>query len=606
MPIHKAKEQADLHNKRPITLANTATKLYTALLADCMQEFCTAHDILTDSQEGFRTGKGTMRQLQTVVNVLTDAKLLKQDIFALFIDFSSAFNTVYYDKNLWLTMEMLGFERQCISAVRSLYTGASTSILIDGHKTAPVHIDRGTLQGDSLSPLLFIIAIELMLRWLHTGGRGYSFASDLELAIVANAYADDLGTFSSCATHLAIQAKKYDIFSEWAGLRPNVSKRAVTGILHHYAEVDGTNNPLSRSVLTMLRSRLSGVTLNGDHPKFLHPDVEPYRYLGVELTMTLHLKFQMQAATQILQDRGKLVNSSMLAPLQKMTFIQSSIRPAITYALPICPYTTRDVQLLDNSMAAVAKKAIGISRCMPNGMVLKSRDRAGMGVISLFVDYGQLVSAHLTKSLNDEGPLGHSTRALHAWQHMTCKGQNSMSFECNAHSRALDVGMGDFSLKRQLSLIDPLGLGHICGPTTQEKLTTSSLYHDLAVHHNLFEPKEERLSKCMGKVYLLMQLGIIGMTDLMETQDGPLYMIKASTLQARYPRAQKLHLHLLHQITAYACARAETYSPGAVETCHSCADTLAILGHGTHPRFNKPLMLSKRSPSIGSMDSQIQ
>ena len=157
-----------------------------------------------------------MRQLQTVVNMLTDANLLKQDIFALFIDFSSAFNTVYHDE-WWLTMEMLGFERQCISAVRSLYTGASTSILIGGHKTAPVHIDRGSLQGDSLSPLLFIIAIEPMLRWLHTGGRGYSFASDPELAMAANAYADDLGTckkttatttqallFVACAQHCCL------------------------------------------------------------------------------------------------------------------------------------------------------------------------------------------------------------------------------------------------------------------------------------------------------------------------------------------------------------------------------------------------------------------
>ena len=308
--------------------------------------------------------------------------------------------------------------------------------------------------------------------------------------------------------------KKFDKFSEWAGLKPNVSKCAVTGILHHYAEVDGTSNPLSRSMLTMLRSRLSGVTLNGDHPNFLHPDIEPYRYLGVELTMTLNWKFQMQAATQILQDKGKLVNSSMLAPLQKLTFIQSNIRPGITYALPICMYTTKDVQLLDNKMAAVAKVAIGISRSMPNGMVLDSRDRAGMGVTSLFVDYGQLVSAHLTKSLNDEGPLGCSPRALHAWQHMACKGQRSMSFECNA--RALDVGMGEYSLMRQLSLIDSLGV-NICGPTTQEKLTAGSLYHDLAVHHKLSEPKEERLPKCMAKVCLLMQLGIMGMTDLTET-----------------------------------------------------------------------------------------
>ena len=323
----------------------------------------------------------------------------------------------------------------------------------------------------------------------------------------------------------------------------------MTGILHHYAEIDGTSNPLSRSMLTMLRSRLSG-TLNGDLPKFLH--VEPYRYLGVELTMTLNWKFQMQAATQILQDKGKLVNTSMLAPLQKLTFIQSSIRPAITYALPICPYTTKDVQLLDNKMAAIAKKATGISKCMPNGMVLAFRDRAGMGVTSFFVDYGQLVSAHLTKSLNDEEPLGRSTRALHAWQHMTCKGQKSMPFECTAHSRALDVGMGDFNLMHQLSLIDSLGV-NMCGPTTQERLPTSSLYRVLAVQHSMSEPGEKRPPKCMAKVYLLMQLGITGLTDLMETQDGLLYMISASTLQARYPRAQKLHLHLLHQITAYLC-----------------------------------------------------
>ena len=78
-----------------------------------------------------------VRQLQPVVNMLTDAKLLKRDIYALFIDFSSAFNTVYHDK-LWHTMQMLGFEQQCTDAVRSLYTGASTSILIDGHKTEPV------------------------------------------------------------------------------------------------------------------------------------------------------------------------------------------------------------------------------------------------------------------------------------------------------------------------------------------------------------------------------------------------------------------------------------------------------------------------------------
>ena len=391
-----------------------------------------------------------------------------------------------------------------------------------------------------------------MLRWLHAGGRGYSFASSPELSIAANAYADDLGTFSSCATHLAIQAQKIDQFSEWAGLRPNVSKCAVTGILHAYAAADGTDNPLSESMMTMLKNRLSAVTLNGEHPKFLHPDRDPYRYLGVQLTMTLYWNHQVRAATEVLQEKGKLVNSSMLAPQQKLTFIQNCIRPAITYALPICPYTTKDVQDLDNKMAAIAKKAMGLTKCMPNGMALLSKDHAGLGVTSLFADYGQLVSAHLTKSFNDDGPLGRSTRALHAWQHRACRGYKSLILESNAHSRALDACMGSFSLMRQLSLIDALGV-RVEGPSAHGPLATSSLYDSLAQYHKFTHPEVKKLPKCMAKISMFLSIGIGNMSELMEKKDGMLCMITATTLRSRCPQAERMHVHLLHQTTAYLC-----------------------------------------------------
>ena len=55
----------------------------------------------------------------------------------------------------------------------------------------------------------------------------------------------------------------------------------MTGILHKYAELKDNHNPLAPSMLTMLENRLKGVTLNGKHPKFLHPHEQPYRYLGL-------------------------------------------------------------------------------------------------------------------------------------------------------------------------------------------------------------------------------------------------------------------------------------------------------------------------------------
>jgi len=38
---------------------------------------------------------------------------------------------------------------------------------------APIHIHKGTSQGDILSPFLFVIYREPLLRWLVVGSRGY-------------------------------------------------------------------------------------------------------------------------------------------------------------------------------------------------------------------------------------------------------------------------------------------------------------------------------------------------------------------------------------------------------------------------------------------------
>ncbi len=39
-----------------------------------------------------------MKQSQTVVNIMSDAKLSEQNLYMLYIDFSSAFNTIDHDK----------------------------------------------------------------------------------------------------------------------------------------------------------------------------------------------------------------------------------------------------------------------------------------------------------------------------------------------------------------------------------------------------------------------------------------------------------------------------------------------------------------------------
>eukprot|EP00983_Pelagomonas_calceolata_P034465 1079742-Pelagomonas_calceolata.AAC.1 len=106
---------------------------------------------------------------------LEDSKLFKRDIYALLVDFTSAFNTTDHDKLLWI-MHDLGFLTDAVDDVKNLYQGARTRVCLpSGNFTNDIPIARGTIQGDTLSPFLFLIYMEPLLRWLHAGGRGYGY-----------------------------------------------------------------------------------------------------------------------------------------------------------------------------------------------------------------------------------------------------------------------------------------------------------------------------------------------------------------------------------------------------------------------------------------------
>jgi hypothetical protein len=60
-----------------------------------------------------------------------------------------------------------------IEVVKNLYSNAITSIHTPYGDTPPIKMERGTIQGDSLSPFLFILYLEPLLRWLRVGARGY-------------------------------------------------------------------------------------------------------------------------------------------------------------------------------------------------------------------------------------------------------------------------------------------------------------------------------------------------------------------------------------------------------------------------------------------------
>ena len=126
-------------------------------------------------------------------------------------------------------MKDLGYPQDTVALIGNIYSQSTTTFTGEHFgKTQPIPIQKGTIQGDTLSSYLFIIFLEPLLRWLQRGNNGYTFKTS-NTKLSSTAYADDIAAISNNLTSLQLQLDKLDKYSEWARMDLSIPKCAVIG-----------------------------------------------------------------------------------------------------------------------------------------------------------------------------------------------------------------------------------------------------------------------------------------------------------------------------------------------------------------------------------------
>ena len=118
---------------------------------------------LPDVQAGFIKGRGTRDQIANICWIIKKAREFQKNICFCFIDYAKAFDCVDHNQ-LWKILKEMGIPDHLTCLLRNLYAGQEATIRTGHGTTDWFQIGRGVCQGCILSPCLFNLYAEYIMR----------------------------------------------------------------------------------------------------------------------------------------------------------------------------------------------------------------------------------------------------------------------------------------------------------------------------------------------------------------------------------------------------------------------------------------------------------
>ena len=114
-------------------------------------------------QAGFRQSRGTRDQISSICWIIKKAREFQKNIDFCCIDYAKAFDCVDHDK-LWKILKEMGIPDNLTRLLRNLYVGQEATVRTGHGTTDWFQIRKEVCQGHILSPCLFNLYEEYIMR----------------------------------------------------------------------------------------------------------------------------------------------------------------------------------------------------------------------------------------------------------------------------------------------------------------------------------------------------------------------------------------------------------------------------------------------------------
>ena len=161
IPIPKKGNAKECSNYHTVALISHVSKVMLKILQARLQPYVNCEQ--PDVQAGFRKCGGTRDQIANICWIIEKTREFQKNIYFCFIDYAKVFDCVGHSK-VWNILQEMGIPDHLTCLLRNLYAGQEVTVTT-GHRTTDwFQIGKGVCQGCILSPCLFKLYAESIMR----------------------------------------------------------------------------------------------------------------------------------------------------------------------------------------------------------------------------------------------------------------------------------------------------------------------------------------------------------------------------------------------------------------------------------------------------------
>ena len=161
LPFSKKEDLGFAKKYRGITHTSIAAKIYNDLLRNHIEP--KIENILKKNQNGFRRNRFTTSQILTIRQILEGVRAKNLETIILFVNFTKAFDSIHRGKMEQILLAY-GLLKETVAAIIMLCRNTKVIVRSSDGDTEYLDIVASVLQGNTLSPYLFIICLDNVLR----------------------------------------------------------------------------------------------------------------------------------------------------------------------------------------------------------------------------------------------------------------------------------------------------------------------------------------------------------------------------------------------------------------------------------------------------------